>query len=77
MTQEIITYIIIALAFGWAGYKIFRKFNRKKTTKKSSISKKPNFTLHKCDDCSAECMLRNTVKPIRLNEPDLCRKIEI
>jgi len=77
MFQEIITYIIIASAFILAGYKFYLKFFKKKVRNESISLEKSNLKLHKCDDCSAECMLRDTIKPMNLNNQNLCRKIKV
>ena len=77
MVQEIVTYIIVAAAVAWAGYKIFLKFSRKKPKNELRDKAPSNVTQHQCDDCIAECILRDTVKPGNVNEESLCKKIDI
>lgn len=76
--QEIITFIIVGAAVIYAAIRIFRKTGVKKKTVKKINYKKENFTLqHNCSDCSAECMLRNSTKPIIEKNKELCHEIEI
>lgn len=78
--QELITYIIVATAVAMAISKIFKKLVKKKKPAKKIDFQKTTLTMqqHNCSDCSAECMLRNAVKPFsEESNKDLCRKIEI
>ncbi len=75
MIQEIITYLIIGIAISIAGYKIVMKFRKVKKT--SAKQKGATNTEHKCADCAADCMLRNSVKPIEGNDRTYCKKTEI
>lgn len=59
MTQEIITYLIVAAAFIFAGWKIFKKLSKKKVKKKPGFKSGEIKMQHTCSDCSAECILRN------------------
>jgi hypothetical protein len=72
MIQEIVTYLIVAVAVGLTFYKIFgnrfRKQNKKNLKTKSD---------HKCADCSAECVLRDTAIPIFKLDEELCKKIKV
>lgn len=77
MIQELITYVIVAAAVTWAGYKIFLKFSKKKARTKSQFNNGSKAIQHKCDDCAAECILRDTVNPKNVNEESLCKKIDI
>lgn len=79
MVQEIITYIIVGIAVALAISKIFGKLIKpKRKVKKVDFQKNTISMQHNCSDCSAECMLRNTVKPITdSNSKELCKKIEI
>lgn len=78
MLQEIITYMIIGSAVTIAVMKTIKKFSKKK--KKKINFQNENFKMeHNCSDCSAECILRNAVKPSVLLKEDesLCKKVEI
>jgi hypothetical protein len=78
MMQEIITYLIIGAAVALAFSKIFQKVGLKKKPEKKVNFRKENFTIqNNCSDCSAECMLRNTSKPLIEKNKDLCKEIEI
>ncbi|MBK6282927.1 MAG: hypothetical protein IPF54_09905 [Draconibacterium sp.] len=62
--QEIITYMIIGAAIALAISKAVRKFRVKRKPSKKVDFKKDTISLHHdCSDCSAECMLRDAVKP--------------
>ena len=77
MTQEIITYMIIgaALAFTFSG--IFKKLTAKKKKTVKTDFKNQTFSMqHNCNECSAECMLRNTVKPMQGKNEELCKKLK-
>lgn len=76
MIQEIITYMIIGSAVTIAVIKAVKKFSNKKRIKKVDF-KKDSFSLeHNCSDCSAECILRETVKPKFTNSKEvLCKKL--
>jgi len=75
MTQEIITYLIIAIAVVITVLKLMKKF-RKKRSKKTSTNYKKATMQHNCSDCSAECILRDTTSPVIQNNSELCKKIE-
>lgn len=78
MIQEIITYIIVAAAVVFAFLKVFKKPGKKRNPSVSKNLQKEKFTMqHNCDDCSAECMLRNASKPMLEKNKDLCREIEL
>ena len=75
MIQEIITYLIIGIAVSIAFYKIGMKFRK---AKKTSAKQTGTTNLeHNCADCVAECMLRDSMKPIDGNDLNLCKKTEI
>lgn len=79
MVQEIITFLIVGVAVALAISKTFKKLMKpKKKVKKADFQKDMVMMQHNCSDCSAECMLRNTVKPMTetINK-DLCKKIVI
>lgn len=75
MIQEIITYIIVATAICIAIIKIRKKFTKKHVGKKPSNNSK--FSQHNCSECSADCMLRNTINPENLKEVKICRDTKI
>jgi hypothetical protein len=78
MIQEIVTYIIIGAALAYTFSGIFKKLTAKKKKVAKTDFKSQTFSMqHNCDDCSAECMLRNTVKPLQGKNEELCKKIEI
>lgn len=60
MVQEIITYIIVALAVGFAGWKIYIKLAGKRRKKKFDFKKETFSMEHNCSDCAAECILRDS-----------------
>ena len=77
MIQEIITYMIIGAAIALAISKAVNKFIRKRKVAKKVDFKKDKISMHHdCSDCSAECMLRDSVKPMIMKNVDLCNKIE-
>jgi hypothetical protein len=63
MIQEIITYMIIASAILAAVLKTFKK-KKKPERKKSGInfSAESLSMTHNCNQCAAECVLRNSIK---------------
>lgn len=77
MIQEIITYMIIGAAIAMAVSQIFKKFKGKKQKAKKVDFKKETLSYHHdCSDCSAECMLRDSAKPIIKENIHLCNKVE-
>ena len=65
-----------ALAYTFSG--IWKKLVRKKKRVVKTNYKNQTFTLqHNCSECSADCMLRNSVKPFSGENEELCKKIEI
>ena len=78
MMQEIITYMIIGAAIYAVISRIVRSFTGKKTMKKRINLKSETFSMaHNCNDCSADCMLRNKINPLVKEEVDFCKKVEI
>ena len=78
MIQEIITFLIVAAAVVYALSGIIKKPFRKKDLKSKANFKNESFTMHhNCAGCSADCMLRNSVKPLKGASADLCKQIEI
>lgn len=77
MVQEIITYLIIGGAITLTISKAIHKFRGKRKPAKKVDFKKESFSMHHdCSDCSAECMIRDTVKPVIKENFDLCIKVE-
>jgi len=78
MIQEIVTFVIIAFALVIAVRKTIKKFRKKK---RSSVNSNPqneiNNLEHKCSDCLAECMLRDTVSSGQQTEEAFCKKIDV
>ena len=78
MIQEIITFLIVGAAVVYALSGIIKKPFRKKKPGTKTDLKKESFTMqHNCAGCSADCMLRNSVKPLKGASADLCKQIEI
>ncbi len=78
MIQEIITYIIVAAAVVYAFSGILKKLFRKQKTVQKTDFNTESFTMqHNCSSCSADCMLRNSVKPMKGSNADLCKQIEV
>jgi len=78
MIQEIITFLIVGTAVVYALSGILKKLYKKQKTGVKTDFKNESFSLqHNCSGCSAECMLRNTVKPMNAANTDLCKQIEI
>mgnify|MGYP006902140671 CR=1 FL=1 len=59
MVQEIITYLLVAAAFIFAGWKMVNKFRKKKSKKKTDYKSGKISMEHNCSDCAAECILRD------------------
>ena len=79
MVQEIITYMIIGAAITTVAMRTIKKFSTKKHRSKINFSKDSFQMEHNCSDCSADCMLRNTIKTSvsAQNKESVCKKIEI
>lgn len=78
MIQEIITFIIVGAAVVLAISKAIKKMSvKKKSVKKVDFKKDTIKMQHNCSDCSAECMLRNSIKPVTEDNNELCKSIEI
>ena len=76
--QEIITFMIVGAAITLAVLKSINKIKGKRISSAKTDFSKENLKLaHNCDDCSAECMLRNATKPMMEKNKELCREIEI
>ncbi len=71
MLQEIITYIIVAVAVGLALWKMYKKLSGKRK-KTKQYRKAPSSAPHNCSDCIADCSLRNAVPAVRQENEELC-----
>ena len=67
--------MIIGAAITVAFYKLKKKFGEKK--KPANTQNNTNPSQHNCADCSAECILRNSIKPTEASDNYLCKKTEI
>jgi hypothetical protein len=72
MAQVIITYLIIATAFIFAGWKIYKKLKKKKPKKKSDFKSSKITMQHNCSDCAAECILRDAPASYIQNNVEKC-----
>ena len=78
MIQETITFLIVGAAVVYALSGIIKKPHRKQKNAPKTDFKNETFTMqHNCSGCTAECMMRNSVKPLEGANADLCNKIEI
>lgn len=78
MFQQIITYLIVAIAVTVALTKIVKRFRKKKTAKVNF--QKERFSMeHNCTACSADCTLRNQPQSIIEENKEVCstNKIDI
>ena len=73
MVQEIITYLIVAVAFFMAGWKISNKLRRKKRKKNVDFKKDEITMQHTCSDCAAECILRDASSSYIKSNADTCK----
>ena len=75
MAQEIISYLIIALAVYIAIFKIKKKITGKRFCNQKKIDGHKDVSMFRnCSSCSAECMLRDTVKSDIPAKEDVCEK---
>jgi hypothetical protein len=71
MLQEIITYIVIAVAVSIAVWKMYKTLSVKK--KKPKQHKKTTLSApHNCSDCIADCSLRDAVPIVRQENEEIC-----
>jgi uncharacterized membrane protein YraQ (UPF0718 family) len=78
MIQEIITYMIIGAAVALAISKMINKTGIRKNRGKKTDYKSVSINVqHNCSDCSAECMLRDSAKPVIEKNKELCKEIEL
>ena len=61
MTQEIVTYIILAAAFLYAGYKVFSSLRPFKRKHGKGRRNNTDTVKNGCGTCTSECMLRDMV----------------
>lgn len=77
MIQEIITFLIVGTAVVYALSGLMKKPHRKQKSVAKTDFKNESFTMqHNCSGCSADCMLRNTVKPLNGANAGLCKQLE-
>jgi hypothetical protein len=73
--QEIITYMVLGSAVAVVVLKTLKQFGRKN---KADNKTEPFETNHKCSECSAECMLFDSVHSNTLVKKDaLCKKADV
>jgi hypothetical protein len=78
MIQEIITYMMIGAAVALAISKMINKTGlRKGRERKTDYQNTTATEQHSCPDCTAECMLRDSAKPVMEKNKELCKKIEM
>jgi hypothetical protein len=77
MIQEIVTYMIVGAAVALAFSKLLNKAGIKIIREKKTDYKSASIALHNCSDCSAECMLRDSAKPVIEKNKELCKEIEL
>jgi large-conductance mechanosensitive channel len=77
MIQEIITYAIVVFAVALTIQKTVKKFKKKKSVPSDeNLKAETSNTQHKCSDCIAECVLRDSVSPALKTEDALCKKMD-
>ncbi len=69
--------MIIGVAVTIAFYKFRKKFSGKKKGSKVGAKSGANSAQHKCDDCSAECMLRDSANSLSPENAGFCIKNEM
>jgi hypothetical protein len=72
MLQEIITYLVVAAAFIFAGWKTYKKLRKKKNKKKPGFKSGEISMQHNCSDCAAECILRDAPTSYIKNNTEKC-----
>jgi large-conductance mechanosensitive channel len=68
MVQEIITYIIIAVAIAVAIRKLYKTLAMERKKKENPV------TDHNCSDCIADCKIRDASISVKQEKPELCEK---
>jgi anaerobic selenocysteine-containing dehydrogenase len=72
MMQEILTYLIIAIAAGTAIWRFYKTLSVKKKKKVTDL-KKEKFTMqHNCSDCAAGCTIRNASPTVKQENEEIC-----
>lgn len=69
--------MIIGAAIALAVLKTRKKLTKKKITAKPDFKNITYKIDHNCTGCSADCMLRENVKPLVGKKKELCRQIEV
>ena len=78
MIQEIITYTILGAAITLAIIKVKNSFWRKTSSKsKSSATNEKSSAAPNCSNCSAECMMRDSLPQTTIYNKDLCDKNQL
>jgi hypothetical protein len=72
MFQEVITYIIIAVAIVVAILKLYRTLAVKKRNKKVNFKNETSPLEHICSDCIADCNIRDASITVRKENSGLC-----
>ena len=71
MIQELITFVIVAIAVIIAVLKVYKRF-RKKKAKAMDFQKVSMAESHNCTECAAECVLRDLPKHIIDKSAEVC-----
>ncbi|WP_297090578.1 hypothetical protein [uncultured Draconibacterium sp.] len=79
MFQEILTYLIVAVALIWAALKIYRRFFKPaKKSGKVDFSKDKIVMAHNCSECSANnCALRDMPKKVIEKNIEQCNSMAV
>jgi hypothetical protein len=73
MGQEIITYLIVAIAVGIAIWKTVITLTVKKGKSTATDFTKEDFKMvHDCNDCVADCSLRNAAPRVKNESAEEC-----
>jgi hypothetical protein len=71
MIQELLAYIIVAIAIGLALWKTYKKLAGKKRRRKPDFKKQTFSMEHNCQECIAECILRDS-PAMKKKNAELC-----
>jgi hypothetical protein len=72
MIQEILTYLIIAIAAGTAIWRFYQTLSVKKKTKVTDFKKEKFSMQHNCSDCGANCTIRNATPRVKQENEEIC-----
>ena len=78
MIQEVITYSIIASAAYIAMSRMYYQIRGRKKSAKLKINKDTSYKkmtytpAHNCSECIAECILRDALPNLRMENEELC-----